>query len=286
MHRAPGSSPLTRGKLSISPSSSPSTGLIPAHAGKTSSPSPLRVPSKAHPRSRGENAIGAAAGVIAAGSSPLTRGKPDGLDGASAIRGLIPAHAGKTSSTLALSSSREAHPRSRGENQQPVEGARESPGSSPLTRGKRFQQRRVEPTRGLIPAHAGKTRPDPRRRLPVRAHPRSRGENEGGRRRLPPQPGSSPLTRGKPTGRHGRSPKRRLIPAHAGKTRPSGHSRMRSRAHPRSRGKTAGPRATSHPIRAHPRSRGENSSRSNVDSSLTGSSPLTRGKLGNGVKLV
>ena len=70
-------------------------------------------------------------------------------------------------------------------------------GSSPLTRGKLgadFDDSKVE---GLIPAHAGKTR-DIMREMPSnQAHPRSRGENEGRRKRGARMSGSSPLTRGK-----------------------------------------------------------------------------------------
>ena len=73
--RLQGSSPLTRGKPSPKWISPLGLRLIPAHAGKTIR---LRVPlssRRAHPRSRGENAM--AKGKISAeeGSSPLTRGK-------------------------------------------------------------------------------------------------------------------------------------------------------------------------------------------------------------------
>ena len=49
--------------------------LIPAHAGKTPPTRSGRGPSRAHPRSRGENGPDAPLGVLRAGSSPLTRGK-------------------------------------------------------------------------------------------------------------------------------------------------------------------------------------------------------------------
>ena len=50
------------------------------------------------------------------GSSPLTRGKP-GLTLLAKFRfGIIPAHAGKTSSARLWPASRPDHPRSRGEN--------------------------------------------------------------------------------------------------------------------------------------------------------------------------
>ena len=78
---------------------------------------------------------------------------------------------------------------------------------------------------------------------------------------LPPATaGSSPLTRGKRTwGRAARLPSG-LIPAHAGKTARRPASRLRSGA--------------------HPRSRGENGPRLAAPWTFSGSSPLTRGKLG------
>ena len=53
-----GSSPLTRGKLEQHPPHDLHVRLIPAHAGKTTSPPKPRFPSTAHPRSRGENILG------------------------------------------------------------------------------------------------------------------------------------------------------------------------------------------------------------------------------------
>ena len=49
--------------------------LIPAHAGKTCPTRGDTAPTRAHPRSRGENKDGAGAALIRWGSSPLTRGK-------------------------------------------------------------------------------------------------------------------------------------------------------------------------------------------------------------------
>ena len=51
-----------------------------------------------------------------------------------------------------------AHPRSRGENASARALARGPGGSSPLTRGKPCMRAARRGTRGLIPAHAGKTR--------------------------------------------------------------------------------------------------------------------------------
>ena len=52
-----GSSPLTRGKPSTVAHNTLSTGLIPAHAGKTRQETANMLASRAHPRSRGENTI-------------------------------------------------------------------------------------------------------------------------------------------------------------------------------------------------------------------------------------
>ena len=140
-------------------------------------------------------------------------------------------------------------------------GARIPPGivgSSPLTRGKRVRSLDNLGQVGLIPAHAGKTRPVAGASGWVEAHPRSRGENlailaahaDGG--------GSSPLTRGKHVSQGRLNEYDRLIPAHAGKTLSDRHLR------------------TNHP--AHPRSRGENDDEQRGYMVDAGSSPLTRGK--------
>ena len=92
-----GSSPLTRGKPLLAPHAAAHTGLIPAHAGKTYlSPTP-DANATAHPRSRGENGANNFLRSIVQGSSPLTRGKPVRQDTRHLTKGLIPAHAGKTS---------------------------------------------------------------------------------------------------------------------------------------------------------------------------------------------
>ena len=134
--RLPGSSPLTRGKRLDGPSHVVHTGLIPAHAGKTSDRGGQTCPPAAHPRSRGENRFFGTLPPNFAGSSPLTRGKL--MRGSGPIRayGLIPAHAGKTLAGAGLALGFTAHPRSRGENSRTTAIAASTWGSSPLTRGK------------------------------------------------------------------------------------------------------------------------------------------------------
>ena len=132
-------------------------------------------------------------------------------------------------------------------------------GSSPLTRGKPSATPGFEGVGRLIPAHAGKTEVALGVIEHPAAHPRSRGENSS--QRLGPYIpwGSSPLTRGKRSHDLTNYATTRLIPAHAGKTI------LNARSVPSGA--------------AHPRSRGENLLTQPVKAWVTGSSPLTRGKL-------
>ena len=112
-----------------------------------------------------------------AGSSPLTRGKRGDASDSAHDRGLIPAHAGKTTDAAGLKPVNLAHPRSRGENMVVI----------------------GDPSLGvwLIPAHAGKTSLTSPTSLRAWAHPRSRGENRSSAPASTSWTGSSPLTRGK-----------------------------------------------------------------------------------------
>ena len=151
-----------------------------------------------------------------------------------------------------------AHPRSRGENPLCRLSCGTQSGSSPLTRGKpASREDALAPVR-LIPAHAGKTTPCLLASGRWAAHPRSRGENGCPQSGQCVCPGSSPLTRGKPSSTACLRRLSRLIPAHAGKT-----------------AARAGRR---HLGGAHPRSRGENACCPHGRAPRTGSSPLTRGK--------
>ena len=132
-------------------------------------------------------------------------------------------------------------------------------GSSPLTRGKRGEDRFSRPRLGLIPAHAGKTANETNVKPYYEAHPRSRGENTRNHKLGLPGKGSSPLTRGKRCGQCCARGSARLIPAHAGKTAAREISDLLAWA--------------------HPRSRGENWQWIAGLASEVGSSPLTRGKL-------
>ena len=175
--RVTGSSPLTRGKPSNTLKHASRPRLIPAHAGKTTFPLLFPCFPRAHPRSRGENRHTHQRVLSPSGSSPLTRGKLSRIFVVSLCCGLIPAHAGKTRQESANMLASRAHPRSRGENQFIDSGLKHSPGSSPLTRGKRSSPHSGGARSRLIPAHAGKTSISLDSTGPSRAHPRSRGEN-------------------------------------------------------------------------------------------------------------
>ena len=254
-----GSSPLTRGKPRQDVPGRADRGLIPAHAGKTAHSTHSTCAAWAHPRSRGENSEKTAGGAGNRGSSPLTRGKQRPQLRRRLRQRLIPAHAGKTSAPPGLTSSRPAHPRSRGENKDTRSGLWESMGSSPLTRGKPLVFGDLLGNERLIPAHAGKTTWTTPCSRPTAAHPRSRGENGDPATIAISGGGSSPLTRGKQSACKTGMCRSGLIPAHAGKT---------------------GARRSSPSARAaHPRSRGENGPESAGKRHGAGSSPLTRGKL-------
>ena len=174
---ARGSSPLTRGKQWWDWRRRGHVGLIPAHAGKTRPIWGYRPTARAHPHSCGENRKSLLPTASQYGSSPLMQGKR---------------------SSPICTAWRGAHPRSRGETLTERELVVPTLGSSPLTRGKLLDLAGRARDRGLIPAHAGKTR-----------HVAS------AIRRIE---GSSPLTRGKRVPRGARQGPLRLIPAHAGKT--------------------------------------------------------------------
>ena len=195
-----GSSPLTRGKQGEDLDHAASSGLIPAHAGKTRSTASSTRSPPAHPRSRGENRCACLGVRVVPGSSPLTRGKRELFGADAERRGLIPAHAGKTVEGGAHEVRLPAHPRSRGENGATMDKIVALVGSSPLTRGKREGHGRAVSLPGLIPAHAGKTITSRGYAPPRRAHPRSRGENGARPHVTRAEEGSSPLTRGKRPG--------------------------------------------------------------------------------------
>ena len=91
-----GSSPLTRGALSIVAIWGRVSGLIPAYAGSTDSWVSRPGCSWAHPRLRGEHSSASSSNAAGWGSSPLTRGALRMSAISSPFPRLIPAYAGST----------------------------------------------------------------------------------------------------------------------------------------------------------------------------------------------
>ncbi len=213
----------------------------------------------AHPRTRGEHPPTVSGRERNLGSSPHTRGTRRACRPSSAHRRLIPAHAGNTRERPAGSGGAPAHPRTRGEHDEPVLGLDGDAGSSPHTRGTRAERGAPGWPRRLIPAHAGNT--GIRRKSGSRgaAHPRTRGEHGFSVARSAAGVGSSPHTRGTLIQGQKLSDCTRLIPAHAGNTAPT--------------------RAAPEAAPAHPRTRGEHARGSSTGAAPAGSSPHTRGTL-------
>ena len=231
-----GSSPRVRGKPGVAAALVPSTGLIPARAGKTDALARRRKMATAHPRACGENSDIARLLRIDAGSSPRVRGKPGQQVVRDELHGLIPARAGKTRASGQGGAGQGAHPRACGENLLQRPPRLQIDGSSPRVRGKRgSDEDRVHPP-GLIPARAGKTFICASFPLTLKAHPRACGENFSSMESWATDPGSSPRVRGKRSWRTSRPPSGRLIPARAGKTRDPRTRPVRGPAHPRACG--------------------------------------------------
>ena len=149
------------------------------------------------------------------------------------------------------------HPRIRGEHGERKVGEVSSDGSSPHTRGAPTNSSHRRRKVGIIPAYAGSTSPAPAGQGPTPDHPRIRGEHGSWGRVSLAGLGSSPHTRGAPSGPVAASAPGRIIPAYAGSTRRK-------------------PR-TPAPKPDHPRIRGEHVSNSLDGTMPYGSSPHTRG---------
>ena len=93
-----GSSPRIRGKPQNVVTEHGTSGLIPAHTGKTSSRRLHQPDHRAHPRAYGERLPIADVVVTHEGSSPRIRGTPCGASDLRPLVGLIPAHTGNAPS--------------------------------------------------------------------------------------------------------------------------------------------------------------------------------------------
>ena len=247
-----GSPPLTRGPRSLSRPLRSNLRITPAHAGTTSAFYFPPFPPSDHPRSRGDHLMAPAAGSIATGSPPLTRGPLANPPSASVGEGITPAHAGTTAVIVGGVSDLEDHPRSRGDHCDEYSPIGRPFGSPPLTRGPRRSPARGYDKIRITPAHAGTTKG----LLPVlkssRDHPRSRGDHI---QRIAINCGiigSPPLTRG-PRPLDDPGPRTvGITPAHAGTTLSVKWSTAVVEDHPRSRGDHSRMEPPSLPTRGSP----------------------------------
>ena len=114
MIAAQGSSPRMRGSPSSTISASCKVGIIPAHAGLTCSSIFHCGSSRDHPRACGAHNDEWYRAFYKAGSSPRMRGSRRRHGSADRRAGIIPAHAGLTSSTACRGCPTKDHPRACG----------------------------------------------------------------------------------------------------------------------------------------------------------------------------
>ena len=193
---ADGSSPHTRGAPIAEVDPESLTRIIPAYAGSTRAAAGTGIEHWDHPRIRGEHRRFSSPSLAIDGSSPHTRGAPErGSEKKSGCR-IIPAYAGSTWSRSTCRPSPRDHPRIRGEHMPLTRVRTMSSGSSPHTRGARLADfPELRPER-IIPAYAGSTSKSSPRTLPVKDHPRIRGEHAWPTFPSSDRNGSSPHTRG------------------------------------------------------------------------------------------
>ena len=178
---------------------------------------------------------------------------------------IIPAYAGSTASKRSSIPSSRDHPRIRGEHVRASLMPPYQRGSSPHTRGAHGSgDPRVEAV-GIIPAYAGSTLDPDRSGVGDWDHPRIRGEHVWPDVMWPKAFGSSPHTRGAPTGSASPAAPARIIPAYAGSTAVRASHRA--------------------PTTDHPRIRGEHGGNIMPVENVPGSSPHTRGALVRGLLL-
>ena len=239
-------------------------GITPAHAGKTRPSLRQRPSSWDHPRACGENSSPQPRSSRGGGSPPRMRGKRSCRQSPTARRGITPAHAGKTALRNQDRRAVGDHPRACGENTIPAAHYHRAAGSPPRMRGKHSHHEAHHLSRGITPAHAGKTTGRGYGSVDDGDHPRACGENPEEMKLAQGFPGSPPRMRGKLLVQPCDCISAGITPAHAGKTRSvSGASCHR---------------------RDHPRACGENCRRNGGHGRGQGSPPRMRGKhFGKGV---
>ena len=228
-----GLSPRVRGKPSDSYCDPALSGSIPACAGETTSAETLQQIKRVYPRVCGGNILGRVQCRIEKGLSPRVRGKHRRPWFRAAFLGSIPACAGETAASDAVSIFGLVYPRVCGGNRKALSNCLACLGLSPRVRGKREKPETSRATLRSIPACAGETQLFRRSTPRVSVYPRVCGGNYKTMGLAGRYIGLSPRVRGKhcqqSAGRH----RTRSIPACAGETRSPGRRRRRARVYPR-----------------------------------------------------
>ena len=232
----PGSSPRVRGAASTPARPSWPSGIIPARAGSSRSGAPLSDARRDHPRACGEQYKAATGKDISIGSSPRVRGAAvrDLLDARDAR--IIPARAGSRPPGGWHRRGWSDHPRACGEQAAALHRHGVHLGSSPRVRGADSRCGSRRNLQRIIPARAGSRRAWRSGVLPRRDHPRACGEQSMSSWRRLHLSGSSPRVRGAAAPARRRTRRRRIIPARAGSSASTAHSRGWTGDHPRACG--------------------------------------------------
>ena len=171
-----GSSPRVRGAVCRCVCGICRVGIIPARAGSSTDRCAATSWRRDHPRACGEQKLATVKVFGRWGSSPRVRGAAERRRPGEAGRGIIPARAGSSATSLEVSLAPRDHPRASGEQENVIRKLTSRKGSSPRVRGAVPQKRwRVFRT-GIIPARAGSSHWSGLIRRTAKDHPRACGE--------------------------------------------------------------------------------------------------------------
>ena len=171
-------------------------GIIPAHAGLTFCLGVLAQGLRDHPRACGAHELALRKEFPEAGSSPRMRGSLEDPIRNVLADGIIPAHAGLTSSAPRPTSAAGDHPRACGAHCTTILNSLCQQGSSPRMRGSLLYAIFIFDCAGIIPAHAGLTFTPKSITAVSGDHPRACGAHHVVRQRCRHRCGSSPRMRG------------------------------------------------------------------------------------------
>ena len=151
-----GSPPRVRGKAYADRQGQRRFGITPARAGKSFCSSLSPAFTMDHPRACGEKSVHFPLFSNIVGSPPRVRGKAKPPETRTSDERITPARAGKSMSSVMLSSAVRDHPRACGEKSAPRPRCASMPGSPPRVRGKVPRAAGPVSSIRITPARAGK----------------------------------------------------------------------------------------------------------------------------------